>query len=84
MKNKCCSGLKVPVTELRLQLDYARTVGTDIYGFFDNRIPNVTDILNEYQTLHTKLSMLLDFLFQAKLWCDTILPPEDAHCKEEE
>jgi len=29
--------------------------------------------------------MLLDFLFQAKLWCDTMLPPEATEdFKEEE
>lgn len=77
MNKKCCQEMIVPLSELSQQLEYARIIGSDIYEVYSARTPRITDILNEYQTVKTKLSMLLDFLFQAKLWCDTMLP-EDA------
>lgn len=89
MCNKCCfKGVEVPVSELRQQLEYARTINQDIYNVFSRRTPNITDILREYQNVQTKLSMMMDFLFQAKLWCDTLLSDEDENenynIKEEE
>ncbi len=85
MKKKCCEGLRIPLSELSQQLEYARTVSSDIYNVYSARTPRITELLNEYQPVKTKLSMLLDFLFQAKLWCDTMLPPEETdEFKEEE
>lgn len=85
MERKCCEGFGVPVSELSQQLEYARTVSSDIYDLYSARTPRVTDLLNQYQSVKVKLSMLLDFLFQAKLWCDTMLPPDITdEFKEEE
>ena len=90
MKTNCCmAGLEVPFAELRQQLDYARTVSADICEVYSRRTPSITELLNEYTAVRTKLSMLQDFLFQAKLWCDTIMPAElspenDDNLKEEE
>ncbi len=85
MPKKCCEGLRIPLSELSQQLEYARTISSDISGIYASRTPRITEILNEYQSVKTKLSMLLDFLFQAKLWCDTMLPPEATDdFKEEE
>lgn len=78
MKTKCCmAGLEIPFAELRQQLDYARTVSTDIGAVYSHRTPVITELLSEYAAVRTKLSMLQDFLFQAKLWCDTILPEKE-------
>ncbi len=78
MKKKCCfAGKEIPFSELRTQLDYARAISSDISEVFSSKMPQITDILNEYATVRTKLSMLQDFLFQAKLWCDTIMPEDD-------
>ena len=85
MKQKCCKGMRIPVSELSQQIEYARTVSSDIYNIYLEDTPRITELLNEYQTVRTKLSMLLDFLFQAKLWCETILPCEvKEDYKEEE
>lgn len=85
MKQKCCEGMRIPVSELSQQLEYARTIGSDIYNIYLSETPRITELLSEYQSVKTKLSMLLDFLFQAKLWCDTILPCEvTENFKEEE
>ena len=85
MPKNCCEGLQIPLSELSQQLEYARTIGSDISAVYAARTPRVTEIINEYQSVKTKLSMLLDFLFQAKLWCDTMLPPETTEdFKEEE
>ncbi|MBE6820009.1 MAG: hypothetical protein E7516_03050 [Ruminococcaceae bacterium] len=85
MPKNCCEGLRIPLSELSQQLEYARIIGSDISAVYATRTPRITEILNEYQSVKTKLSMLLDFLFQAKLWCDTMLPPEATEdFKEEE
>ena len=90
MKKKCCfAGKEIPFSELRTQLDYARAISSDLDEVFSPRMPQITNILNEYATVRTKLSMLQDFLFQAKLWCDTIMPEEDCdygekECREED
>lgn len=85
MPKKCCEGLQIPLSELSQQLDYARTISSDISDVYATHTPRITELLNEYQSVKTKLSMLLDFLFQAKLWCDTMLPPETTEdFKEEE
>lgn len=84
MNNNCCEGMKIPLSELSQQLEYARTVGSDISDVYATRTPRITELLNEYQSVKTKISMLLDFLFQAKLWCDTMLPPEETEDYKEE
>lgn len=73
MKEKeSVSQTEIPLAEIRLQLNYARTVGNDIHNVFADSTPNANLILLEYRNIQTKLSMLLDFLFQADLWCKTI------------
>ncbi len=85
MKKKCCQGMIIPLSELSQQLEYARTVSSDIYDVYSAQTPRITELLNEYQSVKTKISMLLDFLFQAKHWCDTMLPPDiKDETKEEE
>lgn len=85
MKTKyCMAGLEVPFAELRQQLDYARTVSADVCEVYSRRTPSITELLNEYASVRTKLSMLQDFLFQASLWCDTIMPENDLSCDNEE
>lgn len=76
--------MQIPVSELSQQLEYARTIGSDIYNIYLAETPRITELLNEYQSVKIKLSMLLDFLFQAKLWCDTILPCEVTEKYKEE
>lgn len=73
MKEKnTVSPTEIPLAEIRLQLNYARTVGNDIHNAFADSTPDINRILLEYRNIQTKLSMLLDFLFQADLWCKTI------------
>lgn len=85
MKTKCCmAGLEIPFDELRQQLDYAQTVSADVCEVFSRRTPSITELLNEYSAVRTKLSMLQDFLFQARLWCDTIMPENELSCDDEE
>ena len=76
IRNCCNSGIYVPLTEIRQQIDYARTVSKDICKTYSKRTPNITELLGDYNSVKTKLSMLEDFLFQAALWCDTILSDE--------
>ena len=85
MNNKCClESREIPISELGQQLDYARTISSDICKIFSCSTPSITKILNDYETVRTKLSMLEDFLFQAKLWCDMLMPPEDCPQKHRE
>ncbi len=63
---------QIPVAEIKLQLEYARTVGNDVFNIFADTVPDASKLMLEYKTVQTKLSMLLDFLFQANLWCKTI------------
>ncbi len=83
MKNNCClKGLEIPIGELRQQIIYARSVCDDIGKYCSRRTPNITELLAGYSAVKIKLSMLQDFLFQAKLWCDTILPDDASFCCE--
>ena len=73
MKEKTTvSPTEIPLAEIRLQLNYARTVGNDIQNVFADTSPDINRVLLEYRNIQTKLSMLLDFLFQADLWCKTL------------
>lgn len=86
MNKKCCkASLEIPVAELSQQIDYARTTGADICEFFACPTPSVSNLLANYEVMRTKISMLQDFLFQAKLWCDILLPDENFRnvCKKE-
>lgn len=64
--------LEVPLSEIEQQVDYARTVCSDIFRLFSPKEPDTEFLTNEYESIRTRLSMMLDFLFQAKLWCDAI------------
>lgn len=64
--------LEVPLSEIEQQVDYARTVCSDIFRLFSPEEPDTEFLTNEYESIRTRLSMMLDFLFQAKLWCETI------------
>ncbi len=73
MCKKCCPlDREIPISELRQQLDYARTVGSDIFKIFMPDEPDAENLVAEYAAIRNRLSMMLDFLFQAALWCDTL------------
>ncbi len=76
-KKNCCKDSEIPLTELKIQLEYAQTIASDLFKVFSSREPNISDILSEYPAISSKLSMILDFVFQAKLWCDTLMPEEN-------
>lgn len=82
MNNCCMAGIEIPLSELGQQLDYARTTSADICEVFSCRTPSVTDLINNYEVVRTKISMLQDFLFQAKLWCDMLMPDEECPRKK--
>ena len=77
MNNCCMTGREIPLSELSQQLDYARITSADICEIFSCRTPSVSELLNSYEVVRTKISMLQDFLFQAKLWCDMLVPEEE-------
>lgn len=62
---------EIPLSEIEQQVDYARTVCSDLFNIFSPEEPDAEFLLNEYGSVRTRLSMMLDFLFQAKLWCET-------------
>ncbi len=75
MCNSCrFTCVEVPLNELAQQLEYARTICSDINEFYYEDNPEITKLMSEYRNIRTKLSMLMDFLFQAKLWYDTVAP----------
>lgn len=59
----------LPVSELRQQLDYARVIGGDLLNAFSKKAEKKSDEDREDEITAQKISMLLDFLFQANLWC---------------
>lgn len=61
--------MEVTASELKQQVDYTRTVCTDLFRFFSQDTPDPEILVTEYHAIRTKLSMMLDFLFQANLWC---------------
>ena len=77
MNNCYLAGKEIPLSELGQQLDYARTTSADICEIFSCRTPSVSNLLNNYEVVRTKISMLQDFLFQAKLWCDMLMSEEN-------
>ena len=62
----------IPVGELRQQLDYARVIGGDLLNHFSRNTEKGDDEPSERAATVQKLSMLLDFLFQAELWCNIL------------
>ncbi len=64
--------IEVPVSEIEQQVDYARTVCSDLFRLFSPEEPDTEFLASEYCSIRNRLSMTLDFLFQAKLWCETI------------
>ena len=71
-KSNQAADSEIPLTELRRQLDYAQTISGDIFRIYSKSVPDCDSLITEYAAVRTKLSMILDFLFQAKLWCDII------------
>ena len=63
---------EVQVYEIEQQVDYARTVCSDLFKLFSPEEPDAEFLKSEYVSVRTRLSMMLDFLFQAKLWCEAI------------
>lgn len=84
MKKCCLADREIPVSELRQQIEYARVVSEDINKVFLRRTPEIEKILSEYGAMRSRISMLQDFLFQAQLWCDTLLPKNDIYNYKEE
>lgn len=65
-------GAEIPVGELKQQIEYARIISGDLFNLFAVNPEMNAAIINEYPVIGKKLSMILDFLFQAGLWCDVI------------
>ena len=63
---------EIQVSEIEQQVDYARTVCSDLFRLFSPEEPDADFLESEYSSVRTRLSMMLDFLFQAKLWCEAI------------
>lgn len=64
--------LEVTASELRQQVDYARTVCGDVFKLFSSDKPDAEMLVTEYHLIRNRLSMMLDFLFQANLWCNNL------------
>ena len=69
-----CKGLEteISLSEIRTHVNYGRTVCNDLYEIFNSEKIEPDDFEAFHETVRTKLSMMLDFLFQAKLWCDQL------------
>ncbi|MGN0546561.1 MAG: hypothetical protein ACI4I3_04445 [Acutalibacteraceae bacterium] len=55
-------------------MEYAQAISNDLFGLVSG-IDEPTQpetVAAALPTVRTKLSMLLDFLFQAKTWCDVL------------
>lgn len=63
---------EIPLSEIEQQVDYARTVCSDLFRLFSPEEPDTEFLKSEYSSVRTRLSMMLDFLFQAKLWCTAV------------
>ena len=73
MCKKCCiNDGEIPVGEIRQQLEYARITGGELFNLFAHKKTEKDILACEIPVIQTKLSMLLDFLFQANLWCDVL------------
>ena len=65
-------GADISVGELRQQLEYARIISGDLFNLFAATPEKNVVAVGDYSVIGKKLSMILDFLFQAGLWCDVI------------
>ena len=63
---------EIPVGELRQQIEYARIISGDLVNLFSGKSEKNTAAVYECSVIEKKLSMILDFLFQAGLWCDVL------------
>lgn len=63
---------EIPVGELRQQIEYARIISGDLFNLFSGKSEKNTAAVYECSVIEKKLSMILDFLFQAGLWCDVL------------
>lgn len=80
MRNIICKGVymlkkdsstdytEVSVSEIRQQLNYAQVICEDLFNGFAAE-STVCCRKNDRNAVATKLSMLLDFIFEAKSWC---------------
>lgn len=82
MQNDCSTvGGEIPVGELRQQIEYARIISGDLFNLFAGKSETNAVRAHEYSVIEKKLSMILDFLFQAGLWCDVL---EEKYLDEKE
>ena len=65
-------GAEIPVGELRQQIDYARIISGDLFNLFAKKQECHSLAAFDCSVIEKKLSMILDFLFQAGLWCDVL------------
>ncbi len=73
MYKKCCPlETEIPVSQIRQQVDYAATICSDLFTLYSPEKPDIEALLIDYPSTRTKLSMMLDFLYQARVWCDAI------------
>lgn len=70
--NIVTDGTEIPVGELRQQIEYARIISGDLFNLFAGKSEKNAVRAYEYSVIGKKLSMILDFLFQAGLWCDVL------------
>lgn len=59
---------EVSVSEIRQQLNYAQVICEDLFNCFASE-NTVCCCKRNKNAVATKLSMLLDFIFEAKSWC---------------
>ena len=64
--------MEITASELRQQLNYSRTVCSDVFRIFSSDEPDLEMLVTEYHAIRNRLSMMLDFLFQADLWCNNL------------
>lgn len=82
MQNDCCGcSREISVGELRQQIEYARIISGDLFNLFARKSEKNAVQAHEYPVIEKKLSMILDFLFQAGLWCEVL---EDGCINEKE
>lgn len=80
-KNCCPFEAELSVSQIRQQVDYARTICSDLFNLYSPEMPDIEALLIDYQSTRTKLSMMLDFLLQAKIWCDVIYTDKEKNEK---
>lgn len=73
-QNSLKLGIEIPISEIRQQTEYAQAISNDLFGLFSgiDEPTSPETVAAALPTVRTKLSMVLDFLFQAKSWCDLL------------